>query len=59
MRVKEKLSVSLTYRLCGSPKLPKEGNFAGNGNFSHENTKLNQLGGECITTYNLVSVKED
>src|SRR5437899_10700266 len=56
--VTEKLRVSSTYTLCGSPKLPKEGNFAGNGNFSYENTKLIQLGGECITTYNLVFVKD-
>ncbi len=42
----------------GSPKLPKEGNFAGNGNFWYENSKLMQLGGECITTYDLVFVKD-
>ena len=30
----------------GSLKLPKEGEFAGNGSFSYENTKLMQLGEE-------------
>ena len=54
--VTEKLGVSLTYTLCGLPKLPKEGNSAGNGNFSFENTKLIQLGGECIRTYYLAEV---
>jgi hypothetical protein len=38
--------------------LPKEGNFAGNGNFSYINTKLVQLGGNHISTYNLVVVKD-
>ena len=42
----------------GSPKLPKEGNFARNGNFSYENTKLIPPGEGCITTYNVVFVKD-
>ena len=50
MGVKQKLSVSLIYTLSESAKLLKEGFFAGNGNFSYENTKLMQLGGRRITT---------
>jgi hypothetical protein len=36
------LSVSFTYTVSGSAKLPKEGFFAGIGKSSHENTKLIQ-----------------